>query len=139
MHWKRLHSSHKWLTRITVYSEFGETLICRRLYFSRQPSRATWSVQLILCCVVYLNKLEKVFISEIHWISELRLMADSKLFRSVISLSSIKLYKLLYAATETNNIFAFLIIITLSVLRMGMKNYIRPSDISFKACQSVCL
>ena len=52
-------------------------------------------------------------------------MANSKLLCSVMSLPSFELYKLRYVAAETNSIFAFL-----SILRMGMKNYIRPSDIS---------
>ena len=52
-------------------------------------------------------------------------MANSKLFCSVMSLSSIKLRKLRYVKAETISIFAFS-----SVLRMGVKIYIRPSDIS---------
>lgn len=42
-----------------VFLEFRETLICGRFNVLTQPS--SWSVQLILCCVVYLNKLAEVF------------------------------------------------------------------------------
>ena len=42
-----------------VFSEFGVTLISSGFYSLTQPS--PWSVQLILCYVVYFNKLAKVF------------------------------------------------------------------------------
>ena len=106
--------------RCPFFSEFGGTPNLSSILRLTQPS--PWSVQLILRCVVYFKKLAKVIIIELV---SLDYMANSKLFCSVMSLSSIKLRKLRYVKGETISIFAFS-----SVLRMRVKIYIRPSDIS---------
>ena len=51
-------------SRCSVFSEFGGTPNLSSLLLLTQPS--PWSVQLILRCVVYFQKLAKVFTREIH-------------------------------------------------------------------------